>query len=68
MWSNQEKLSNLERLFGLAKSQGLPKAFQKEFLHEILSLGTKTGKFSIELFREYLELSKKDEIHILVDY
>jgi hypothetical protein len=37
-------------------------------LHEILSLGTKTGKFSIEFFREYIELSKKDEIHILVDY
>lgn len=58
----------MERLFGLAKSQGLPKAFQKEFLHEILSLGTKTGNFSMDLFREYIMLSKKDEIHIFADY
>ena len=60
MWSTQEKLDNLERLFGLAKSQGLPKAFQKEFLYEILSLGTKTGSFSMNHFREYLELAKND--------
>lgn len=64
MWSTEEKFSNMERLYGLAKSQQLPKAFQLEFLEEILSLGTKTGNFSMTHFKEYIDLTSKDQLSI----
>lgn len=49
-FSLQENLDNLIRLYDLAKSQNLPKEFQRQFLEEILSVGPKCGVFSKDHF------------------
>ena len=55
IWSSEEKLKNLKRLYELAKAQDQPKKFQQEFLIEILKLGPKVNDYDEKLFTEYLE-------------
>jgi len=68
LWSTAEKLENLERLYSLAKSQGLPKAFQRQFLEEMLTLGTQTGNYSKAFFRDYIDMFDKHEVRIMKNY
>ena len=63
-FSLEENLENLIRLYDLAKSQDLPKEFQRQFIEEILSVGPKCGVFSKDHFIQYLDILNKKDVSI----
>lgn len=60
MWSTEDKLENLLRLYEHLENKGLPKSFKREILVEILGLGPKIGVFSEKHFRALIEITDKD--------
>lgn len=54
IWSNEQKLENLLKLYKLSESQKHPVDFQLEFLKDILTLGPKINEYNEPLFRELI--------------
>ena len=65
--SNEEKIQNLRRLLGLAKSKNLDKDFLYKLIYEILMLEPKVLHYDKELFMELLSKSDKTH-HIFTDH